>query len=169
MSDVVSIRSLVTLGILVVAWCALWGEASVANVLSGVLIGLIVTGLGHRARQRGSIRPLPLARLAWIVLLDLVKSTVAVATEILTPTDRTEESIIGVELPPGGRDHLLLLTVAITLTPGTAVVDSDPHRNVLYVHLLHHDSRDELVEHVLELARLACDALPASPPMEVVS
>ena len=84
----------------------------------------------------------------------------SVALEVLTPTDRTDEAIVAVPLPTESRRHLLLLIVAVTVTPGTAVIDADPDTGTLYLHLLHSDRRDATVAHVEELAELACKALP---------
>ena len=97
---------------------------------------------------------------SWLVAVDLVGSTITVVREVLTPTDHTEEGIIAIPLPPGSSDHLLLLFVAITVTPGTAVVAADPERSILYLHVLHCDRRRFVVEHVHELADLAVRALP---------
>ena len=155
-----TIRRLVTIAGLVFAWLALWGTISVANILSGVLVSLVVLGSGVGTSGRGGIRLGPLLRFGLLVLIDLVKSSVTVAWEILTPTDYTEEAIIAVEAPVDTRHHLLLLVVAVTVTPGTAVIDTDPDTGTLYIHLLHADSADDVRAHVLELSELACRALP---------
>lgn len=157
-----TIKRNITIAALTVAWCGLWRDVSAANVLAGAAIAIGVTASGVGPRCRGSVRLIPLGRLTIVVTIDLVKSTISVAREILTPTDRTEESIIAVQLPSESREHLLLLIVAITLTPGTAVVDADPDTATLYLHLLHHDRRDATVAHAEELARLACSALPSA-------
>lgn len=158
-----TLRRLVTVAALVFAWCALWGEASVANLLSGFVLAAILTGLGVGTPGRGRVRIRPLIRFGALVAADLVAATVGVAKEILTPTDRTDEAVIAVPVPPETRSHLFLLVVAITVTPGTAVVDADPDTGTLYLHLLHADRRDATVAHVRELADLACQALPTHP------
>ena len=109
---------------------------------------------------QGGIRLLPLARFVGLVAVDLVLATAAVAREILTPTDRTAEAIIAVDLPTDARAHQLLLIVAVTVTPGTAVVDADPDTGTLYLHVLHAERRDATEAHVRALAELACRALP---------
>lgn len=154
-------RLLVTV-LVTATWCALWADLSIANIASGILIGVVITSAGIGTEVRGSIRVVPLAQLGWLVLLDLVASTVSVAREVLTPTDYTEEGIIAVRLPVDSRRHLLLLTVAITVTPGTAVVDVDPDTSTFYLHLLHIDKRDEVAAHAIELAELACRGLPTT-------
>ena len=112
-----TIRRLVTIAGLVFAWCALWGTISVANVMSGVIVSVLVLASGVGTSGRGGIRPGPLVRFLGLVMVDLVKSSVTVAWEILTPTDYTEEAIIAVDAPVNTRQHLLLLVVAVTVTP----------------------------------------------------
>lgn len=156
-------RRLLSLAALTLVWCGLWRDVSIANLLAGLLIACVVTASGVGTPGRGGIRMWPLLQLIWLVMVDLAKSTINVAVEIVTPTDRTDEAIVAVDIPADGRDHLLLLVVAITLTPGTAVVDADPDTATLYLHLLHHRRRTETVEHVDELVRLASEALPTPP------
>ena len=155
-----SVRRLIVVVGLVVAWCALWGSVSVANVVSGLLVAIgAVTVAGGRPED-GSLRLVPLAQFVWLVGVDLVRSTFKVSWEILTPTDYTDEAIIAVDTVAEARSHLLLLVVAITVTPGTAVVDTDPDTGRLYLHVLHSDDADEIVAHVQRLAALGCRALP---------
>ncbi len=160
MTDWITPRRIIMLIVLTAAWCGLWRDLSAANVLSGfaLSLGILIAGIGTSGL--GTVRPGALLRLSWHVIVDLTKSTWSVAFEVLTPTDYTEESVIAVPLPADSANHLLLLTVAITLTPGTAVVDVDADTCTLYLHLLHHDRAEETVAHVEELARLACEALP---------
>ncbi len=63
-------------------------------------------------------------------------------------------------LPPGHRSYGLRLSIAITITPGTAVVDISEDGSIVYLHLLYHDSRDDTVAHTLRLARMAAQRLP---------
>lgn len=163
-----SVRRALTLAGLTLAWCALWGSLSVANVLSGVAVGVAALTVGVGASGRGGVRLGPLLRFTWLVAIDLVVSTATVAREVLTPTDRTDEGIVAVAIPPGGKHHLLLLFVAITVTPGTAVVAAESDGSALYLHVLHCDRRDAVETHVRHLADLACKALPVlAPPAEV--
>ena len=156
-------RQITAIASLTAIWCGLWGSASAANIFSGLAVAWGAFALGFGPPSRLGIRLSPLVRLAWLVGVDLAKSTLHVAAEVLTPTDRTAEAIVAVHVPPVGRAHFLLLVVAITLTPGTAVVDTDIESGVLYVHLLHHGRRSQTIAHVERLARLAADALSPQP------
>lgn len=156
----ITFRRVCTILALTLAWCGLWQTISIANVLSGLTVSTLVVASGIGTPGVGSVRFVPLMQLLWKVLVDLVTSTIDVAVEILTPTDRTQEAVIAVELPEESRSHLLLLVVAITLTPGTAVVDADADTGTIYLHLLHVERMDATIEHVHDLARLASEALP---------
>lgn len=153
-------RRLGSVLVLTGVWCALWGTISIANLGSGLVLALAFTTFDKDASASGPVRVLPLLHLAGLVFVDLIKSTVNVAQEIVSPGDGTDESIIAVDLPAAARDHLLLLVVAVTLTPGTAVIDADPGTGQLYLHLLHANRREETARHVHEIARLASEALP---------
>lgn len=153
-------RRFVMIVVFTAAWCGLWRDLSFANVASGALLSTLILAVGLGTTGQGGVNFGALVRLSWLVIVDLVQSTKSVAYEVLTPTDYTEESVIAVKVPTSTRNHLLLLTVAITLTPGTAVVDADPETSTLYLHVLHHDRTVETVAHVEQLARLAREALP---------
>lgn len=153
-------RRLVIIALLVGAWCALWGDVSIANVASGTLVAVVATVFSGVDRNAGGLRIVPLLHFGWLVAVDLVVSTVQVAWEILTPTDYTDEAIIAVDTSIASRSHFLMLVVAITVTPGTAVVDTDRDTGRLYLHLLHAEKADEIQRHVRRLADLACRALP---------
>lgn len=164
----ITFRRAVSVTALTAAWCALWGSPSAANILSGLLVSSAAVTLGMPAR-RGGIRVVPLLQLIWLVAVDLVVSTAVVVREVLTPTDFTDEAIIAIPIPPGGRVHLFLSYVAITITPGTAVVAAEADASVIYLHVLHADRRDEVEEHVLTLFDLAERALPLPLPSEVTT
>ncbi len=157
-----SVRRIVTIAALVLAWCALWGSFSAANVASGVLVGIVVLLVGAGGSGRGGIRLVPLMRFVGLVAVDMVTSTATVIREVLTPTDHTEEGIVGVDLPAGAEHHLLLLFVAITVTPGTAVVAAESDGTRVYLHVLHCDRRAQIEAHVHEIAHLAVEALPVT-------
>ncbi len=143
---------------LAAAWCALWGTVSAANIASGLVVGSVASFAGGPAV--GGVRPVPLAKLVWVVCKDLVVSTAVVVREVLTPTDYTDEAIIAFDVTDAARRHLLFLYVAITVTPGTAVVAGADDASTMYLHVLHNDRCDDVVEHVHLLVSLVVEAFP---------
>ncbi len=150
---------LVAITTLTLAWCAMWRDISVANVLAGAAIAVAIALTVARVPSTGlEIRSfLTLTRL---VLWDLVTSTYSVAKEVLTPTDHTDEVVLAVPVPECSRNHLTMLTVAITLTPGTAVIDAELDPPVLHLHLLHRGRSTQTFHHTQRLATLARQAFP---------
>jgi len=143
------------------AWVALWGDVSWANVIVGVVLS-VGTLIGQKRNRSNTlvVEPVAFCRLLFAVLVDLGRSTVSVAKEVITPTDYTEEAVIAIQLDPAAMPHALFLTAAITLTPGTAVVEVDEPGSTLYLHVLHACDRDEINAHVHRIASLAIAAFP---------
>ena len=157
-----TLRRVAMIGVLVASWCVLWGSLSAANVISGTLLALAVSSPGLGDALPGGVRPVPLAHLTWLIFVDLTRSTIKVASEVLSPSDHTSESIVAVTIPPEGRRHMLLYTAAVTLTPGTVVVDVDMDAGTLYVHLLHDANVSANGTHIQRLAELASRAFPVA-------
>jgi len=157
-------RRLAMILALTALWCGLWREISFANVAAGLVLSTTVLATGISTPASGRLHLPSLIRLIFLVLGDLITSTAGVALEVIDPRDTTDEAIIAVEVAEEARHHLLLLVIAVTLTPGTAVVDADPDTGTLYLHLLHAERRADVEQHVHRLVELAAKALPSRGP-----
>lgn len=157
-------RGAATVVAITLMWCGLWREISAANVIAGLAVAVAVMASGIGPTASGRLNVIALVKLLAVITVDLIKATWMVAVEAITPNNNTHESIIAVALPPGHRSYGLLLTIAITITPGTAVVDISDDGSIVYLHLLYHDSRDDTVAHTLRLARMAAEAWPQDDP-----
>jgi multicomponent K+:H+ antiporter subunit F len=76
-------------------------------------------------------------RLAWLVLVDIIRSNFAVARIVLSP-DRRDRHSGFVSIPLDLRDSYALAVLAciITSTPGTIWVDFNSSNRVLLIHVL---------------------------------
>lgn len=164
-----SARHLLLAITLAATWCAMWGEVTIANAISGAALAVVALGIVSWFGPGGPVRPVALAQLVGLVVVDLFRSTVAVVREVLTPTDRTDERVVAVDVGDAAADHLYFLVVAITLTPGTAVIDAEPETGRLFLHLLHADTEPDVVDHVRRLAEVAERALPNSTQNRTLS
>ena len=148
---------------LTVVWALLWGDLSVASLLSGlgiaVFVVLVARPTGVHGIQLTSFHPLSAVVFVGYFLVQLVKSNLQVAWEVITPRPNMNRAIISVPLHVSTDGLATLVGNAITLTPGTLTVDvrrDDPDRPpVLYVHALHFTDVDSLRRSVLRLERLA--------------
>lgn len=123
-----------------VVWTFLWGDLSWANVLAGVVVGLVLVALfDHPGRGSFTVRPLRAARFALEFARRLVVSSLVVAWEVVTPRTRVREGIVRVVVPRVTPEVQVLISGAISLTPGTLVIDIAERdaRTVFYVHVLH--------------------------------
>lgn len=155
---------------LVAVWVALWGEASLANLLSGVAVGCGVLALRPEAPdRRGRLRPIAAARFIAYFLGKLVEASVVLAWEVVTPRNRVREGIVAVPLR-GPSDALVTVVAdAITLTPGTLTLDVRRDPTVLYLHVLHLEDVEAVrreVRHLedLVIAAFGTDADRAAQP-----
>lgn len=129
---------------LAIVWVALTGEVSTANFLGGYVIGFLalrVSGRGgppdpYFARARNVLR------LVWSFSVELVRSNIRVAVEVVTPPHTMRPGIIAVPLDTQSDAQTLLLSNMITLTPGTLTIDLDTEGNVLYVHDMYVEDAD---------------------------
>ena len=157
-----SVLTFVRLMLLTAAWCALWGEVSFANLLSGFVVSLIVNLSGNKLLPNESINLFEMVRFLRLVFIDLIVSTFEVIKTILKGNKREDEAIIAVKLLPENQTHLYIIVLVVTLTPGTAVVDLDSKGSTIYLHLLDKSQAQSVKEHVYELADTARKAFPDS-------
>lgn len=143
---------------LLVVWIALWGDLSVANILSGsIVVGIfawVFTDVGPRPAS--PFRPRHAAKLLGWFARSLLQSTWEVARRVLG-SDPVKPAIIAFPMRHVADSVVTLVADIITLTPGTLTLDirSDGDDAILYVHVL--DLDDELASRaeLEELRRLA--------------
>lgn len=122
-------------------WLALWGNISVANVVSGVIVGLMVTAISRVPRPVAvRIRPLALARYVGFMIVQISVSAAVVAREIATPGSKICTGTVAVPLPDASDAVITFVADSLSLPPGTFAVEVSEHPRTLYVHVLHfHD------------------------------
>lgn len=123
---------------LTAVWVALWGSVSVANLLGGLLLGAAVAALlpGERPHAEGRLSSVGLLRFALVFVDALVRSSVAVAVQVLRPRTSLHPGVITVAVPGTDERLLTLLGNSISLTPGTLTLEVDRSRRLLHVHVL---------------------------------
>lgn len=136
-----------TLVWLTVLWVLLWDDVSVANLVSGLLVGagvlvfarqrpLLTTDPDHRAR----VRPLAVVHLVLFTLYKLVEANLVLAWEIITPRNKINVGVVAVPLRTDSEIAMMVVANIITLTPGTVTIEVQGSPSVLFVNVLHlHD------------------------------
>lgn len=163
--------------LLLVVWVALWGEPTVGNLLSGLVVVAVVSwlfpgGPGRLAPEHeGRFRPLAAVHYATYFAWELLKATVDVAVTVLRPSNRVAEAIVAVPLRARSPIIVTMVANSISLTPGTLTVDVDDGCDddgtpriegddhvVLYVHVLDCDDAQVIRDDTLAFERLAVRA-----------
>lgn len=129
---------LIALGWLVLVWNLLWGDFSWGNLVGGVLVAGAVllffplppVSFGGRLR--------PWALLVFLVRFvgELVSASAHVARIAVQPGYRPRGAIIAVRLRVRTDLNLALTAEAVSLVPGTLIIEVDRDAGVLYVHVL---------------------------------
>jgi multicomponent Na+:H+ antiporter subunit E len=144
---------------LLAVWLALWSDLSVANVLTGLVVAVVVVRLFPTGRSGEFVfRPLKAARFGVFFLYKLVESSVVVARTVIAPTNRMRSGIVAVPLTGCPDAVVTLIADAISLTPGTLTLEVQRDPLTLYVHVLHLHDVEDVRRDVRKLEVLAVEA-----------
>jgi len=133
------VRLWTRIALLTALWLLAWGEVSLANIVSGVVVSAaILLALPPTASQSAHARIdlVGSLRLVAYVAAQLVTSNVLMAREVLRPHTTTEQGVLAHRLQSPSEHVVTVMTSVISLSPGTMVVDVDRTSSTVYVHVL---------------------------------
>lgn len=127
-----------TIIVLAVVWIVLWGELSVLIVLSGLLVGLVITLIFPLppVPYSGRIRPLALVWALLRLLGDLIVASVELTRLILRPGPPPRSAIVRVRLRSDSDLYQTLTAEQVSLVPGSIVIEARRSSRTLYLHVL---------------------------------
>lgn len=146
-----------------VLWVLLWGNLSIANVVSGLIVAvtvLTVSGLAATSSGESRSRLAPLAALhfAGFFVYKLVEANIFLAWEIVTPNNRINTGVVEVPLRTESNVATMIVANVITLTPGSLVIEAVGSPPVLYVNVLHLHDLDRVRRDLLRIEELSVRA-----------
>lgn len=147
---------------LVAIWILLWGDLSLANVASGVVVAVVLLAVfptGQRSRPRHPIRPWPALRLALYFVGQLLRSNLLLSRQVLSPWSRVHTGIVGVPVVACSDTVLALIANITALTPGTMAVEVIREPATIYIHVLRLRDVEQVRAEVARLNALAVRAL----------
>lgn len=139
--------------ILAIAWAALYGEFTLANLGFGFVLGYAVLWAFAR---RGVIEESAYVRrvreflhISAFFFVELIKANVRMAIDAFGPPTRYRPGIVAVPLDLQNPGLITTLCNMITLTPGTLALDVSPDRKTLYIHTLYGgDDRERTIREI---------------------
>ena len=123
---------------LTLVWVLMWGTFSVASIVGGVLVAVLVTALFRLppAPDRLPVRPLRLVGLILFLVYDLVVSGAEVSWQVLRHGPRARGAIMVVPLISSSDRVVTVMANALSLSPGTMALQIDHDHDVWYVYAL---------------------------------
>ncbi len=128
---------------LTLVWVAMWGDLSVFNVLSGLLVAVLVCLVFPLPSLKMHLRVRPL-RLAWLVvhfMADVVRASIHVSWTTLQFHRQPVNAVIEIDLRTPSDFVLTLVAEMTSLVPGSLVVEARRSTHTLFLHVL--DARDQ--------------------------
>ncbi|MEN0072620.1 MAG: Na+/H+ antiporter subunit E [Propionicimonas sp.] len=125
--------------LLALVWVLLWGEASLLNILYGLVLGWVVTVVFWRApiRYAGPLRPWGLLRLLVAQCGDLAVAAVQLAVRAFRRRPELRPGVIKVRLRTNSDLFQVAVAELISVVPGTLVVETVRRPRLLYLHVFH--------------------------------
>jgi multicomponent Na+:H+ antiporter subunit E len=154
------------MAVLVVLWLLAWGEASVANVLSGIVVAgalLVAFPAGPLAPGEVRLRPIGILRLTAYVVRQLVVSNVVMTRQILGRRAAARPGVLAHHLDQPSDEVVTLMSSVIALSPGTMAVDVDAASSAIHVHVFDLRDVDAARRSLVELEDLAAGAISRRP------
>lgn len=136
-------------------WVLLWGTFSIANILGGIAVSLIIMFVLPlpRVPVEGRLHLLSAARLGGVIFVETIRSTINVAWLAIRPAPPPVTGVLRVRLSIKSDLVLTLWTDIMNNIPGTMVLEIDQVRRIMYVHVLD-VSTDKAVAEFYRSARL---------------
>jgi multicomponent Na+:H+ antiporter subunit E len=176
------VNRLLPTAFVLIVWLALWGEVSVVNVASGMLVVAILALVFRPTPREHTLHPLALVRLLAVFVWRLLSSSATVVLTVLAPTPaRLRSGVVGVALSHPSRLVATIVADAISLTPGTLTLEAryagdedgggdatEGTPPVLYIHVLGLADADAIRDDVRRLERLVVAAVTPNEPTTVL-
>jgi multicomponent Na+:H+ antiporter subunit E len=126
--------------LLALAWAALQGDITLANLLVGYGVGYVILAL----LAKGGVLPSTLVSrgahavgLAGFFAWELIVANMKVAIDVLRPRTTIQPAVVAIPLDVTSDGEILLLSMLINITPGSVTIDLSDDRRTLYVHVMH--------------------------------
>jgi multicomponent Na+:H+ antiporter subunit E len=132
--------------VLVALWCLLWGSLSPMTLLTGVVLAVGVTRafVLPKVDLGGRLDPVRLVVFLAVFAWQLVTASFQVAWLAVAGDRRMRSSIVVVPMRAVSEMTLGMTAIAVSLVPGSFVVDLDAERRELVLHVLNTRTADDV-------------------------
>jgi multicomponent Na+:H+ antiporter subunit E len=131
---------------LVLLWMVLWGQVTWLSLLTGAIVAILVTRVFYLppVDLSGRINLWYLIVFLAHFFLDVAVASFTVAFQALKPGPIPHSSVIGIQLRTRSDLIMTLDAIAMSLVPGSLVVEADRERSILYLHTFATKTTDDV-------------------------
>jgi multicomponent Na+:H+ antiporter subunit E len=131
-------RQLPLLVALVLLWMLLWGSFSWLNLATGIILAVVVTNGLYLppVELAGRFNPLWFAVFLGTFLSELVVASFQVAFRAFARDPVRTNAVVAVQLRTRSDFIMTITAIALSLIPGSLIVEVDRDRSILYLHAL---------------------------------
>ncbi|GAB7038202.1 MULTISPECIES: Na+/H+ antiporter subunit E [Catenuloplanes] len=149
---------------MVAVWLLLWGNAGPFTILGGVLVAVLALMMFPLPSVPfgGRVSPAGTVLFAVCFLRDLVLASAQVAWLAIRPGPVPASAIVAVPLRARTDLHITLTAAALSLIPGSLIVEADRARAILYVHVIGVSTREDVERARAAVVRLETRVLHAT-------
>jgi multicomponent K+:H+ antiporter subunit E len=136
--------------LLFVIWLLLNNSLSAGHLLLATILAIIIPwAVSSMTTERPRIKkPMLAISYVFLVLKDIISANFSVALLVVGPLKKLSPGFVAVPLDIETELGITLLASTVSLTPGTVSAEISEDQKWLYVHALHLENPEELIEEV---------------------
>lgn len=136
--------------LLTIIWVLATGTLTEENFIFGFLISfgiLYIITINSQDRKYFTILP-KLVSFFFFMFWEIVKANLVTVKESLYAKSKLKPAIIKIPLMVETDIEISLLATLVSVTPGTLVMDISDDKKVMYLHVMHLESKEDFVDEV---------------------
>lgn len=136
---------------LALVWSALTGQFTLGNLITGFLLGYVILYFLRQVfdSKQYYAKGGQILRTILFFLWELLLANLRVARDVLRPGPlQAKPRVIAIPIEARGDVPLLLLSVMISLTPGTLLLDISDDCTTLFLHAIHAPDEEQLKQEI---------------------
>ncbi|MBL1407759.1 Na+/H+ antiporter subunit E [Sphingobacterium faecale] len=129
-------------------WVALTGSMYYTNFLFGFLLGFAILWIMSRndGDRRYFYKVPRIVSFVFYFLFQMIKANIQVAYDVMTPRYFMRPGVVRYPMNARTEMEINLLSMMISLTPGTLILDISEDRKTLYIHVMYLDDPKKFVQ-----------------------
>lgn len=129
-------------------WVALTGSLSYSNFMFGMILGFLVLWLMSRNEQdqRYFFRVPKILSFILYFFYQMVKANLQVAYDVMTPNYFFKPGVVRYPMNARTDFEINILSMFISLTPGSLILDVSEDKKTLYIHVMYLSSPEQFVQ-----------------------